>query len=275
MDSVLEQASQAARVIRNTLGEHFDIAVVLGSGLGGLADKLFDKQELDYSKIPHFPTSTVSSHAGKLMSGVLGGKRVLLMAGRFHFYEGYTFAQTAFPVRVMSLLNIPYLLVTNAAGGIDTSFVPGDLMCIADHIKFFSDSPARGEHIPEFGPRFFDLSEAYSKELRQIAFQCAEELSIPLKQGVYAFMPGPQFETPAEIRMLRTLGAHAVGMSTVAEVIAANQCGIKVLGISCISNMAAGVLDQPITDEEVVEVAGRISHRFQALVTSIIAHIPE
>lgn len=270
MEDAVIMAKQAADAIRQAVGDGFEVCVILGSGLGGLAEKLTDKQELSYTKIPHFPRSTVESHAGKLLAGTLEGKRVLFLSGRFHFYEGYTFAQTAFPVRVMKMLGGPRLIVTNAAGGVNETFAPGDLMCISDHIKFFSDSPSRGNPMPEFGPRFFDLSHAYSPRLRELARRCADELSIPLKEGVYAFMPGPQFETPAEIRMLRLLGADAVGMSTVAEVIAANQCGIEVLGISCISNMAAGVLPQPVTDEEVVEVAGRVAQTFQALIAAII-----
>lgn len=250
-----------------------ETAVILGSGLGRLAAEIEDAVRIPYSDIPHFPRSTVASHKGELVCGTLAGKKILVMSGRFHYYEGYSFSQAAFPVRVFFLLGIKTLVVTNAAGGINLDFRPGDLMLITDHIKFFDDSPARGPQIDAFGPRFFDLSEAYAKPLGETAKRVAQTLGIPLKEGVYAFMPGPQFETPAEIRMLRTLGADAVGMSTVPEVITANQCGIKVLGISCISNMAAGILAQPISDDEVVEVAAQVSDAFVALVTGTIKEL--
>lgn len=264
---------KAADFIRERTGLTPQIAIILGSGLGKLADLAEDAVRIPYEDIPLFSRSTVDSHKGELIVGKLVGKTALIMAGRFHYYEGYSMEQITFPIRVFSLLGIQNLIVTNAAGGINTGFAPGDFMLIEDHIKFFSESPARGENIPAFGQRFFDLSEAYSAELRGIAEQAAEACGIALRHGVYAYMPGPQFETPAEIRMLRTLGADAVGMSTVPEVITANQCGIRVLGISCISNMAAGILQQPITDDEVVEVANRVSKAFVELIVNIVKQI--
>lgn len=261
---------QAAEYINSKLTGKPDIAVVLGSGLGKMANELPGAVRIPYREIPFFPQSTVDSHKGELVFGELAGKKVLFMSGRFHYYEGYLLEQTVIPIRVFHLLGIKRLIVTNAAGGINEKFAPGDFMLITDHIKFFDESPVRGKNIPEFGQRFFDLSEAYDKRFRNTALAAAQACGIGLRQGVYAYMPGPQFETPAEIRALRVLGADAVGMSTVPEVIAANQCGMRVLGISCISNMAAGILSQPISDDEVVEVANRVSAQFIALITEII-----
>lgn len=250
--------------------ERPQIAIVLGSGLGPFADELADAVSIPYTEIPHFPHSTVASHAGKLLCGTVGGCPVLALAGRFHFYEGYSFAQAAYYVRVLRLLGVKTLILTNAAGGINETFRVGDLMLITDHIKFFTDSPVRGPEMPAFGERFFDLSNVYDKACRSLVKDCAAKLSIPLREGVYAFMPGPQFETPAEIRMLRTLGADAVGMSTVPEAITAAQCGLQTLGISCITNLAAGMLDQPVSDQEVVEAAKLYGSRFTALLREIL-----
>ena len=269
----IDHYQQAADYIRKQIGAVPETAVVLGSGLGRLAEDAAEAVRIPYADIPFFPRSTVSSHKGELVCGKLNGRPVLMMAGRFHFYEGYHMEQTAFPVRVFFLLGVKNLIVTNAAGGINLDYRPGDFMLITDHIKFFDDSPARGTHLPVFGQRFFDLSEAYDGGLRRLAEQTAATLQIPLQKGVYAYMPGPQFETPAEIRALRTLGADAVGMSTVPEVIAANQCGMRVLGISCISNMAAGIYDRPLSDDEVTETAGRVSEQFISLITSITAQL--
>lgn len=262
----LNDYQRAAEFIRENLSEAPTIAIILGSGLGRLAQEAEHAQRIPYADIPLFPRSTVASHKGELVCAAVGGKNVLMMSGRFHYYEGYSMEQVAFPVRVFSLLGIEKLIVTNAAGGINEAFRPGDLMLIEDHIKFFDESPARGTNISAFGQRFFDLSQAYSKRLCSLAEQAGNACGVSLKKGVYAYMPGPQFETPAEIRALRVLGADAVGMSTVPEVIAANQCGIEVLGISCISNMAAGISDCAINDDEVVEVAGRVSDSFVSLI---------
>ena len=205
-----------------------------------------------------------------LVSGTLNGKRVLAMKGRFHYYEGYNMEEVVFPIRVMKLLGINNLLITNAAGGVNRKFEQWDLMLINDHIKFSQESPLRGKNIDELGPRFNDMSCAYSNDLRQMAKRVAHSLGISVKEGVYAFMSGPSYETPAEIKMLQVLGADAVGMSTVPEVIAASHAGINVLGISCISNMAAGILDTPLSHDEVIETTARIRDKFIVLVKNII-----
>lgn len=250
------------------------LGMILGSGLGILADEVEDPDVLDYRDIPGFPLSTVEGHAGQLVIGRLGGVEVLVLKGRFHFYEGYDMDRVVFPVRVMNLLGIRDLLVTNAAGGINRDFAPGDLMLIRDHIKFFSESPLRGPNIESFGPRFNDMTRAYTPALRETARQAAAALGLTLKEGVYAFMAGPSFETPAEIRMLGVLGADAVGMSTVPEVITAAHGGMRVLGISCISNMAAGILDKPLYHGEVMETADRIKGTFLSLVKEITSRWP-
>lgn len=266
----METIRKAAGYITARIGEIPRTALVLGSGLGEFGEQLTDKTEIPYVQIPGFPTSTVPGHAGKLIYGSFGGRPLLCLSGRFHFYEGYEMKDVAFYVQVLRTLGIEQLILTNAAGGINTSFQPGDLMLICDHIKFFDTTPLRGRNIEELGPRFFDMSRAYTPELAELARKAAKEAGIPLREGVYAFMPGPCFETPAEIRMLRTLGADAVGMSTVPEVIAAAHCGLKVLGISCVTNMAAGILDQPLSHEEVIETANGVKEKFETLVKTIL-----
>lgn len=264
---------EAADYIQGKTNLRPEIGLILGSGLGVLADSLEEAAAFDYSDIPHFPVSTVEGHAGKLLLGKLMGKDVLMMKGRFHLYEGYDAAAVAFPIRVMKKLGVKMLLVTNAAGGINESYSPGDLMLIQDHINFMFRNPLIGPNEPELGVRFPDLSEAYSRELRALAKRVGEKEGIALREGVYAGMLGPSYETPAEIRMLRILGADAVGMSTVPETIAARHAGMEVLGISCISNMAAGILDQPLSHEEVMETAERVKKTFIRLVTGILAEL--
>ena len=266
----IEKMEQSAAFIRSKIEMQPEIAAVLGSGLGVLADEVEEAFEINYADIPHFPVSTVEGHAGKLVIGKLEGKAVMVMKGRFHYYEGYGMDEVAFPIRVMKLLGINNLLVTNAAGGINKKFEPGDLMLIKDHIKFFSESPLRGKNIEAFGPRFNDMSDCYTAALRETAKEIAYGLGLVLQEGVYGFMPGPSYETPAEIKMLDVLGADAVGMSTVPEVIVATHAGMKVLGISCISNMAAGILDQPLHHEEVMETAESVKEKFLTLVRAII-----
>ena len=266
----IEKMEQSAAFIRSKIEMKPEIAAVLGSGLGVLADEVEDAVEINYADIPHFPVSTVEGHAGKLVIGKLEGKAVMVMKGRFHYYEGYGMDEVAFPIRVMKLLGINNLLVTNAAGGINKKFEPGDLMLIKDHIKFFSESPLRGKNIEAFGPRFNDMSDCYTAALRETAKEIAYGLGLVLQEGVYGFMPGPSYETPAEIKMLDVLGADAVGMSTVPEVIVATHAGMKILGISCISNMAAGILDQPLHHEEVMETAESVKEKFLTLVRAII-----
>jgi len=271
MDMSIEYLREAAKYIESRITGKPQIGMILGSGLGALADKAANPEIIPYSDIPHFPVSTVAGHEGRLVCGEVAGRKAVIFQGRFHFYEGYSMEETVIPVRIMKLLGIEDFLVTNAAGGINKQFSPGNLMVIEDHIKFFDHSPLRGKNIDELGPRFNDLSNAYDPQLREMLFQAAEKLDIPLCRGVYAFMPGPSFETPAEIRMLRTLGADAVGMSTVPEVIAASHAGMRVLGISCITNMAAGILPQPLTHQEVMETGEQVKDTFQALIFELLA----
>lgn len=274
-NDMLQPIQEAAAYIQQQTPIRPSIGLVLGSGLGVLADQIENSVAIHYSHIPHFPVSTVEGHAGEMLIGTLAGKPVLLMKGRFHMYEGYAAETVSFPVRVMKQLGIRTLLVTNAAGGINTGFEPGDLMLIKDHINFMFQNPLIGPNDSRIGVRFPDLSEAYSKRLRALAGKVGEASGIPLKEGVYAGLLGPSYETPAEIRMLRTLGADAVGMSTVPETIAARHAGIEVLGISCISNMAAGMLDQPLSHQEVMETAERVKSTFIRLVTGIVSEMTE
>lgn len=267
---IYTRALETAEHLGKVIGEKPEIAIVLGSGLGTLTDALETKNELQYKEIPNFPQTTVEGHEGKLVWGKLSGKNVLMMKGRFHHYEGYEAWQLVFHIRVFKLLGIDDLLVTNAAGGINKAFKPGDLMLIKDHISFFAPSPLRGINEEQFGVRFPDMSEAYSKELVETAKKAAVMCSIDLKEGIYAFAQGPMYETPAEIRAFSMLGADAVGMSTVPEVITARHAGLKVMGISCITNMAAGVLDKPLNHNEVMETAKMAEAKFQTLVKSII-----
>lgn len=272
MTTILTQGmiQEAADYIRSKSGVAPKIGLILGSGLGVLADHIEEAVSIAYKDIPYFPQSTVEGHAGELLIGKVQGTPVVLMKGRFHMYEGYGPELTAFPVRVMKALGVAKLLVTNAAGGINTSYKPGDLMLISDHINMTGRNPLAGPNDAEQGPRFPDMSEAYNRKLREIAKQVAKEKEVPLQEGVYVGLLGPSYETPAEIRMFRTLGADAVGMSTVSEVIVARHAGIEVLGISCISNMAAGILDQPLSHEEVIETTDRVREKFLNLVLGII-----
>ncbi|MBD2869590.1 purine-nucleoside phosphorylase [Paenibacillus arenilitoris] len=262
---------EAAQYIRERTELMPEIGLIMGSGLGVLGDYLEEAVTIAYHDIPHFPISTVEGHAGELLLGKLSGRTVLLMRGRFHMYEGYGPELTAFPVRVMKALGVKTLLVTNAAGGVNTGYEAGNLMLISDHLNLTGKNPLVGPNDDELGVRFPDMSEAYSKRLRAIARDIAQSQDITLREGVYAGLLGPTYETPAEIRMLRVLGADAVGMSTVAEVIAARHSGIEVAGISCISNMAAGILDQPLSHTEVMETTERVKSQFLGLVTALIA----
>lgn len=271
----LEKIQGAADYIRGKIGEKPQIGIILGSGLGPLVGALEQPLELDYSDVPGFPETTVAGHAGKLVYGNLGGKSVLVMKGRFHFYEGYEIDQVVFHIRVFKLLGIENLLVTNAAGGINTAFKPGDLMLITDHISLFAPSPLRGRNLEDFGTRFPDMCGAYDGSLLETAREAAEMEGLPLQEGVYVFAQGPMFETPAEIRALRILGADAVGMSTVPEVITARHSGMRVLGISCITNMAAGVPGQPPNHKEVMETAKQVEKKFTALVKRIAGNWPD
>lgn len=265
--------ADAAEAIRSRMTVTPEIGLVLGSGLGVLADEIENPVRIPYGEIPHFPVSTVEGHAGQFVVGMLGGKPVIAMQGRFHYYEGYTQRQITFPVRVMKALGVQKLMLTNAAGGVNTDYVPGDLMLITDHINFTGNNPLIGKNDPELGPRFPDMSTVYNRELNGRIVGLAGTMDITLKQGVYVAMSGPSYETPAEIRMLRVLGADAVGMSTVPEALVANHCGISVVGISCITNMAAGILDQPLNHQEVMETAELVKARFIRLVKGILEQV--
>ncbi len=250
-----------------------EIGLVLGSGLGSLGDEIEDAEIYEYKDIPNFPVSTAEGHAGRLIMGKLQGKVVVCMQGRFHYYEGYTIQQVTFPIRVMKKLGVEVLIVTNAAGAVNQSFHPGSLMIITDHINLSGNNPLIGKNLEDFGVRFPDMSEAYDKKLREKALSAGSKLGIAMEQGVYACFTGPTYETPAEIRMARTLGADAVGMSTVPEVIVAVHSGMKVLGISCMTNMAAGILDQPLCHEEVLETSQRVKDQFIQLMKNIVCSI--
>ena len=268
-----EQVEEAAAWIRGRTDARPEIGLILGSGLGVLAEAMKGATAIPYREIPHFPVSTVAGHAGELVVGEAAGRPVLLMNGRFHLYEGYPAQAVAFPVRVMKALGVHTLVVTNAAGGINTTFQPGDLMLIEDHLNLTGQNPLVGPNDESIGPRFPDMSEAYSARLRELARAVAEQQGLRLVSGVYAGLLGPSYETPAEIRMLRALGADAVGMSTVTEVIAARHAGLEVAGISCISNMAAGILPQPLSHREVMETAERVKERFLGLITGLLPRI--
>lgn len=267
----LNKIKEAVEFIKSKVNYSPEIGVILGSGLGDMAEEVENKIIIKYNDIPNFPVSTVQGHAGQFVIGDYKNKKVIMMQGRFHYYEGNPMQTIVMPVYVMKFLGVEKLIVTNAAGGSNTSFNPGDLMIITDHINFSGDNPLIGENYEEIGPRFPDMSEAYNKELIKTAFSCAEELSLKLRRGVYMMFSGPTYETPAEVKMARTLGADAVGMSTVPEVIAANHCGLKVLGISCITNMAAGILDQSLNHKEVIETSNKVKASFIDLVSNIIS----
>ena len=249
------------------------VAVVLGSGLGGFADELSERIEIPYNEIPHWPASTAIGHAGRLVIGKLGDLEVAIMSGRVHLYEGYTPAQVTFGVRVLGLLGVRALVATNAAGGINLALERGGLVLVSDHINLQGSNPLTGPNDDSLGLRFPDMSDAYTASYRECAKRVAQELCIPLTEGVYAGLLGPSFETPAEIRYLRTIGADAVGMSTVPEALAARHMGIEVLGISCISNMAAGVLPEPLNHAEVLETTRRIRGQFIALLEGVIGQL--
>ncbi|HEY2421981.1 MAG TPA: purine-nucleoside phosphorylase [Neobacillus sp.] len=268
-----EKIQKAAGFLKEKYPQTPKIGLILGSGLGVLADEIENPVKIPYNEIPDFPISTVEGHAGQLVFGVLNGVEVVAMQGRFHYYEGYSFDKVTFPVRVMKNLGVEMLIVTNAAGGVNESFSPGDLMIITDHINFMGANPLIGPNDSRLGVRFPDMSEAYSKELRAMAKETAKRLSISIREGVYFGFTGPVYETPAEIRMVRTLGGDAVGMSTVPEVIVARHGGLKVLGISCITNMAAGILDQPLAHEEVIETTEKVKENFLLYIKEIVKNI--
>ena len=271
MINLKKKIEEAAAYIVSKAGiDQINIAMVLGSGLGGLADKIEDPIFIPYSEIPSFPVSTVPGHMGRLVIGNLQGKRVLCMQGRFHWYEGYEMDTVVFPIQVMKTLKIDDLLLTNAAGCVNENWKPGDLMLITDHIKLMGENPLRGMNPDFLGPRFFDMTTAYNKDLSDLAREVAKKQNLDLKEGVYQLFAGPSFETPAEVRLARMLGADAVGMSTVPEAIAAAHMGMRTLGISCMTNMAAGILDQPLNHQEVLETGNMVKSKFETLVQEIV-----
>lgn len=247
-----------------------EIAIILGSGLGKIADEIIDKEIYNYRDIPNFPVSTVVGHKGRLIIGRIEGKEIIAMQGRLHYYEGYSMQQVTFPIRVMSLMGIKKLIVTNASGAINLNYRPGQLMIIKDHINLSFDNPLIGKNLDSFGKRFPDMSNAYDRKLRKKIKIIACKIGIDIQEGTYVCMSGPSYETPAEIKMLRIIGGDAVGMSTVPEVIVANHCGIKVAGISCMTNMAAGILDSPLNHDEVVNMSISIGGKFKKLIRNLI-----
>ncbi len=265
--------AEAKAYIEAKLTEKPTIGLVLGSGLGVLADEIEQPVVIPYSEIPGFTQSTVVGHKGQLVIGKLEGKQVVAMQGRFHYYEGHGLDAVTFPIRVMKMIGVETMVVTNAAGGINESYRAGDLMLIKDHLNLTFRNPLIGPNDDKLGPRFPDMSEAYSKALRDLAKSVAQEQGITLQEGVYAGLLGPSYETPAEIRMLRVLGGDAVGMSTVPEVIVARHMNMQVLGISCISNMAAGILEQPLSHDEVMETTEKVKSTFLSLVHGIVAKL--
>jgi purine-nucleoside phosphorylase len=265
-----DMVEETAAAIRSRCGALPETAVVLGSGLGDFAGTLLDAISTGYEELPHWPSSKVVGHAGQLVIGNVGGKRIAALSGRVHFYEGHDLATVVFATRVMGRLGVRRMILTNAAGGINTGFAQGALMIIDDHINMLGSNPLVGVNDDRFGSRFPDMSEVYSRRLRDIADAAARARGVPVSHGVYVAVHGPSYETPAEIRFFRTIGADAVGMSTVPEAIAARHMGLEVLGISCITNMAAGVLPQPLVHDEVMATARRVRGSFIALLEGVI-----
>ncbi|NCB05457.1 MAG: purine-nucleoside phosphorylase [Clostridia bacterium] len=264
---------KSADYVLAQIGYTPEIALILGSCLGDVAREIENPIVIDYKDIPNYLVSTVESHAGKLICGTLGGKKVVCMSGRFHYYEGYEFEQLAAPIRLFKLLGVRATILTNAAGAVNTGYRPGDVMIIRDHLNLCGVAPTRGRNAPEFGPRFFDVTNMYTPELRALARECGTRSPLRIQEGVYMYFTGPQFETPAEIRAARVLGADAVGMSTVTEALTAAHCGMPLLGLSLMTNMAAGVLPQPLTTAEVDETARGVADKMRAYVIDILAHM--
>jgi purine-nucleoside phosphorylase len=268
-----DAVAEAAKTVQDRIGTVPDVAVVLGSGLGSFAGSLDDSTAVPYSIIPHWPAAKIVGHAGELVAGTVNGRRVLALSGRAHVYEGHAMAVATFATRVLGLLGVKVLILTNAAGGINLTFKQGALMLISDHINLMGTNPLVGPNDERFGSRFPDMTTAYSERLRGLAREAAKAAGIKVEEGVYVAVTGPSYETPAEIRAFRTLGADAVGMSTVPETIVARHMGIEVAGISCITNMAAGVLPEPLVHEEVMATTARVRDQFIALLTGLVARV--
>jgi purine-nucleoside phosphorylase len=272
---VYSTIKEIAGSIREHCREQPSLGLILGSGLGSYAELLCKRRVIPFSQLPHFPSSTVRGHPGNLIIGNVEDTCIIVLQGRIHLYEGYSISEVALPTRVLGCLGIRQLIVTNAAGGINPAFKPGDLMLITDHINMMWTNPLIGINREEWGPRFPDMSEAYDPGLREIALRVARDLRLGIRQGIYIGFSGPSYETPAEIRMCRMLGADAVGMSTIPEVIVANHMGIRVLGISCIANMAAGILPQRLTHEHVMNMANKVEEKVAALLGGLIPRLKE
>ncbi len=274
MTFTMDQYRESAAAIRARLNGFVPkVAMVLGSGLGFLGDEVKNPVAVDYRDVPHFKPSTAPGHKGRLVFGTLEGQKVAVMQGRMHHYEGYSYEEVVYAVRVLRLLGCDTLVVTNAAGCVRPEWNAGDLMLITDQIKLFSESPLRGENLPDFGPRFPDSSHLYSLRLQAAARQAAAERGVALREGVYFYCYGPQYESPAEIRAARLLGGDAVGMSTAPEVIAASHCGMEVLGLTLLSNMAAGILDQPLSEQEVLDAAEAAREKFSGLIRACLTKL--
>ncbi|ERM82664.1 hypothetical protein P872_06535 [Rhodonellum psychrophilum GCM71 = DSM 17998] len=270
-DSIFEKAEEAALYIRSQIQEKASLGIVLGSGLGSFVDYLENPIKIPYASIPHFPLSTVEGHSGELIFGKLNGTAIWAMSGRFHYYEGYGLHETVFPLRVMKILEVEQLVISNAAGGLNPEFIPGDLMLIEDFIDLFPDNPLRGANISEFGPRFPDMSEPLDHGLIQKAKASAKHLAIPIKTGVYVGIQGPKLETKAEIRYCQVLGGDAIGMSTVPEIIVANQMGIKVLAISVITNQCVPSISSQFSHDAVVSVAERAGEKLAKIIENVFS----
>ena len=269
-----EQYNESAQALKEKLnGFQPQILLILGSGLGFLGDEVEDPIVVPYSQVPHMKFSTAPGHKGQFVFGKLGGQNVAVMQGRLHTYEGWDFDDVSYPVRVLRLLGAEKLFVTNAAGAANVNFAVGDIMMITDHIKLFGVSPLCGPNVDEFGPRFPDVSHVYTPALQAVARKAAASLELKLQEGVYMYFPGPQFETPAEVRVAQVLGADVCGMSTVPEALVASHCGMEVLGLTLCTNMCAGILDQPLSGEEVIEIANLSSQKFSALVRKCLENM--
>jgi len=268
--TLYERAQEAARLIRTRNDIDVPVAIVLGSGLGAFAEDLTDATEIRYDEIPGFARATVQGHAGRLVIGKAGEVTVAAMQGRFHFYEGYSLEEVTFPIRVLKLLGVRTVVLTNAAGTLNIEFTPGSLMVISDHLNLLGDNPLRGENDERFGPRFPDLTSVYARLLQDIVIDEAKAMGLEVRRGIYAALSGPSYETPAEIHMIRTLGADAVGMSTVPEAIVARHMDMQVVGISCITNLAAGVSDKPIDHSQVMAIGERVRGDFTTLLNRVV-----
>ena len=271
--TLYERAQEAARLIRTRTDVDMPVAIVLGSGLGAFAEDLTDPTEIRYDEIPGFARATVQGHAGRLVIGKAGEVTVAAMQGRFHFYEGYSLEEVTFPIRVLKQLGVRTVVLTNAAGTLKIEFTPGSLMVISDHLNLLGDNPLRGENDERFGPRFPDLTSVYARRLQDIVIDEAKTMELEVRRGVYAALSGPSYETPAEIHMIRTLGADVVGMSTVPEAIVARHMDMQVVGISCITNLAAGVSDKPIDHSQVMAIGERVRGDFTTLLNRVVGRL--